>query len=698
MARCSAPPSPAPSSTSRPCSSPTNRRATWTPGNGTRVLELLTELNALAGADHPAGDPRAGHRRGRPPHAAHARRAVRRRRTRPRPWPAATPTRCRRLMLRLFRQVILRQLRAETTPHRHHHRRRRRRHRRGAGHPPDQRQRGARVRGRPGPDVGTRRARDRRRRIRHLRAGAAGDRLAARVRHHEPGHRRRRAGRGRAPGLSDPAPADPDRARVPATRLVEPRGPNCSASWAWTSSATSRCATTRWATPAPDAPPPQTATDILGLLTDPEAAVITRAFADRHGLHGRRSAAQSSSATARRRCACGHCSRPKGPAKLLDGNFLLMDLAAAQWAFERLGRVDRIDMTLADGVDIAAAERAIAARLPTGLTVQRPSRRGAAGGADARGVSPEPDGAVVDRAARGPVPRLQRGVRVGAGTAAGDRHPAGAGRDAAGRCRRCSWARRPCSASLGRRAGHSAGARARRRDGRADVDGPSTRCTWRRPRRRRRWAGATCCWPCSSAFRCPCWPPGCPRAKRRGVPPTAVLRGADRAQARTSRQTRTRWLAAALLALGRRPQPDAAGRRPAAGRLPRELRARLRRGPADARRCCRPPRARAGRCGTALFGVGGWLAHAALGGAIGRVAVSVAALAVSLAMMVAITVMVGSFRQTVIDWVGQSLQADLFVGPASRAQRRTRADHLARGRRRRARAPARSRPSTRSAR
>jgi putative ABC transport system permease protein len=34
--------------------------------------------------------------------------------------------------------------------------------------------------------------------------------------------------------------------------------------------------------------------------------------------------------------------------------------------------------------------------------------------------------------------------------------------------------------------------------------------------------------------------------------------------------------------------------------------------------------------------------------------------------MVAITVMVGSFRQTVVDWVGQSLKADLFVGPASR--------------------------------
>ena len=44
--RCSARPSPAPSSTNRPCSSPTNPQAISTTGNGTRVLDLLTELNA----------------------------------------------------------------------------------------------------------------------------------------------------------------------------------------------------------------------------------------------------------------------------------------------------------------------------------------------------------------------------------------------------------------------------------------------------------------------------------------------------------------------------------------------------------------------------------------------------------------------------------------------------------------------------
>jgi putative ABC transport system permease protein len=67
-----------------------------------------------------------------------------------------------------------------------------------------------------------------------------------------------------------------------------------------------------------------------------------------------------------------------------------------------------------------------------------------------------------------------------------------------------------------------------------------------------------------------------------------------------------------------------------------------------------------------VFGVVGFLAHANLSGAIPRLSVSVAALAVSLSMMVAIAVMIGSFRETVIQWVGQTLRADLFIGPSTR--------------------------------
>ena len=36
----------------------------------------------------------------------------------------------------------------------------------------------------------------------------------------------------------------------------------------------------------------------------------------------------------------------EGPARVLDGNFIMMDIAAAQLAFDRLGRVDRVDVLL----------------------------------------------------------------------------------------------------------------------------------------------------------------------------------------------------------------------------------------------------------------------------------------------------------------------------------------------------------------
>ena len=68
-----------------------------------------------------------------------------------------------------------------------------------------------------------------------------------------------------------------------------------------------------------------------------------------------------------------------------------------------------------------------------------------------------------------------------------------------------------------------------------------------------------------------------------------------------------------------------------------------------------------------LFKVEGLLANGNLAGAIPRLSISVAALAVSLSMMVAIAVMIGSFRQTVIYWVEQTLKADLYIGPAARS-------------------------------
>ena len=119
-----------------------------------------------------------------------------------------------------------------------------------------------------------------------------------------------------------------------------------------------------------------TTQEFLSLLTDPDAIVLTRVFADRHGL----------TVGSDVELLVGDHEVPlvvrallgdDGPAQVLDGNFALMDIAAAQLALGRLGAVDRVDIQLDEGHVIDRAEREIADRLPQGLSVQRPERRGA---------------------------------------------------------------------------------------------------------------------------------------------------------------------------------------------------------------------------------------------------------------------------------------------------------------------------------
>jgi len=53
-----------------------------------------------------------------------------------------------------------------------------------------------------------------------------------------------------------------------------------------------------------------------------------------------------------------------------------------------------------------------------------------------------------------------------------------------------------------------------------------------------------------------------------------------------------------------------------------------------------------------------------LSGSLSRSAVSIAALACALGMLIAVAVMIGSFRQTVNSWVNRSISGDIFFGPA----------------------------------
>jgi putative ABC transport system permease protein len=67
------------------------------------------------------------------------------------------------------------------------------------------------------------------------------------------------------------------------------------------------------------------------------------------------------------------------------------------------------------------------------------------------------------------------------------------------------------------------------------------------------------------------------------------------------------------------------------------------------------------------FGVEALLASRSLLASLGRTSVLVGALATAVAMMTSVGIMVGSFRQTVVNWMETQLPADLYLRPAGEA-------------------------------
>jgi len=65
-----------------------------------------------------------------------------------------------------------------------------------------------------------------------------------------------------------------------------------------------------------------------------------------------------------------------------------------------------------------------------------------------------------------------------------------------------------------------------------------------------------------------------------------------------------------------------------------------------------------------VFGVEAMLASRSLAASLRRTSVLVGALATAVAMMVSVGIMVGSFRQTVVSWMSHQLPADLYLRPA----------------------------------
>jgi putative ABC transport system permease protein len=407
--------------------------------------------------------------------------------------------------------------------------------------------------------------------------------------------------------------------------------------------------------------------EFLHLLRDPHSLVLAEKFARRHGLTTGSTLEMTFGDQAQTFTVRG-LLKDEGPARAWDGNFALVDIAAAQLAFQRLGRLDRVDVLIAAGISIDEAERAIARRLPEGLTVQRPARRG-------EQVEKMLAAFHFNLTALSYIALLvglfliYNTVSISVITR---RAEIGTLR-ALGVTRRKVLALFLAEAAALAVAGCALGVLLGRllAYGAVRITATTVNALY--------IASAAAPAPLSWRQVALAFAIGLPLSliaaavpalEAARVAPTAAIRGADRLETRYRLRPRYLLVPALLFALAwwfSRLGP--VGDLPvfgyaaavaivfgAAFLVPAVLYAVGRLG--------QRPLAR-------WFKVEGRLANANLAGAIPRIAISVAALAVSLAMMVAVAVMIGSFRETVIYWVNQTLRADLYLSPVTRANAAT---------------------------
>lgn len=407
--------------------------------------------------------------------------------------------------------------------------------------------------------------------------------------------------------------------------------------------------------------------EFLLLLADTRAVVVTEKFAHRHGL-----AIGSSFVLVigdrKSEFVIRGLLRDEGPARALDGNFVLMDLAAAQWAFQRLGVLDRVDLKLAPGVSLEVAEADIAKRLPPGLTVVRPAARygqmekmiaafhfnlnALASIALLVGLFLIYNTVSISVLTRREEIGMLRAVGSGRGTVLA-----------------LFMGEALLLASLGAGLGLGLG----QMMARAAVQATSTTVETFylavvNPGTIQPLHGVDVAVAVGLTLLLALGAAAMPALEAAQVAPIEAIRGPDRLNKSLHWSWRAPVVACGLFLLSALlSQMAPVNGLPVYGYgaalalvlggvlcTPSVLRSLCRK---DGRGCSRLPR---------FFPVERLLASASLGAAIPRVSISVGALAVSLAMMVAVSIMIGSFRETVVYWIEQTLRADIYARPLTR--------------------------------
>ena len=109
-------------------------------------------------------------------------------------------------------------------------------------------------------------------------------------------------------------------------------------------------------------------------MKDPRAIAITEKLANRHRLK-KGDPLPLIFGSKRVTLTITHLLKMEGPAKSLEGNFGLMDIAAAQEALEKVGLIDRIDLIVDPSIPFEALEKELKKVIPQGTEIRRTETR-----------------------------------------------------------------------------------------------------------------------------------------------------------------------------------------------------------------------------------------------------------------------------------------------------------------------------------